>query len=161
MRRSNWATFAVVQPQVGEREKRLGLVQEPEHHPLAEGRGDDGDADVHALVADLHLDAAVLREALLGDVELGHDLDARDQRRLDAPRQVQQVVEHAVDPVADLQRVGIGLDVDVARAVLDGLGEDQVDELDDGRVARFVQQVGRLLDLGDDAVGRLAVHDLG
>ena len=50
--------------------------------------------------------------------------------------------------------------MDVAGAVLDGLGEDQVDELDNGSVARVVQQVGRLLDLGDDAVGRIAVHDL-
>src|SRR3989442_10404414 len=30
---------------------------------------------------DLQLEAAVLRDALLGDVQLGHDLDARDEHR--------------------------------------------------------------------------------
>ena len=37
------------------------------------------DAEVHLLApADLELDAAVLRQAALGDVELGHDLEAAD-----------------------------------------------------------------------------------
>ena len=37
---------------------------------------DDAEVDVAAL--DRQPDAAVLRQALLGDVEVGHDLDARD-----------------------------------------------------------------------------------
>ena len=46
------------------------------HHALAVGRGQDGDADVDVLAGDLDADAAVLGQALLGDVEAGHDLDA-------------------------------------------------------------------------------------
>ena len=32
-----------------------------------------------SLAAELHLDASVLRQAAFGDVELGHDLEARDE----------------------------------------------------------------------------------
>ena len=40
-----------------------------------------GDAHVDVLAGDLAADAAVLRQPLLGDVEAGHDLHARDDRR--------------------------------------------------------------------------------
>ena len=40
--------------------------------------------NVDIFAGDLDLDAAVLRQALLGDVELAHDLDARGDRG-DAP----------------------------------------------------------------------------
>jgi hypothetical protein len=44
--------------------------------------GSDGDAEVHLLaLADLELDAAVLREAALGDVERAHDLEAAERWR--------------------------------------------------------------------------------
>ena len=43
--------------------------------------GQHADAEVHLLVAaDLELDAAVLRQAALGDVERRHDLEARGDR---------------------------------------------------------------------------------
>src|SRR5947199_413137 len=38
----------------------------------------DGDAQVVVFVAGFHGDAAVVGEALFGDVEAGHDLEARD-----------------------------------------------------------------------------------
>jgi hypothetical protein len=39
-----------------------------------------GNAQVELLALHAQHDAAVLRQAALGDVELGHDLDARDHR---------------------------------------------------------------------------------
>jgi hypothetical protein len=62
------------------------------------------------------LDAAVLRQAALGDVEVGHDLDARGDRVLQLERRLHHLVEHAVDAVADAELLLVGLDVDVARA---------------------------------------------
>ncbi len=42
--------------------------------------------------------------------------------------------EHAVDAVAHAELLLVRLDVDVARALLDGVEEDHVDEADDRRV---------------------------
>ena len=63
------------------------------------------------------LDAAVLRQALLGDVQLGHDLQARDDRRLEVLdlRRDRGFHQHAVNAVADAQLVLERLDVDVGR----------------------------------------------
>ena len=44
-------------------------------------------------------------------------------------------IQPAVDAVADAQRVVVGLDVDVAGALLDGVVDQVVDQLDDRRVA--------------------------
>ena len=49
--------------------------------------------------------------------------------------------EHAVDAVAHAELLLVGLDVDVARALLDGVEQDHVDEADDRRV------LARLLEL--------------
>ena len=82
---------------------------------------------------DAHLDAAVLRQALLGDVQAGHDLDAADDGRLEAVdlRRQGLGLQHAVDAVADAQAAFLRLDVDVAGALVGGLDEDLVDQLDD------------------------------
>ena len=56
------------------------------------------------------------------------------------------LVQHAVDAEPDPQVVLGRLDVDVGRAVLDRLGDEQVDELDDRRV------LDDLLDLGEVVV---------
>ena len=100
------------------------------------------DAEVHlAALAELQLDAPVLREAPLGDVERRHDLDAARDRVLQLERRRHLLDEHAVDAVAHAELLLVRLDVDVARALLDGVEEDHVDEADDGRV------LARLLEL--------------
>ena len=77
---------------------------------------------------------------------------------MDLPGKAQDVVEDAVDPVADLHNTLVGLDVDVACPVLCRPGKEEVDQLDDRGVARFVQEVARLLDFGDDAVRGFLMH---
>ena len=82
-------------------------------------------------------EAAVLRHALLGDVELRHDLEPADDRvvvplveRLDGG------VEHAVDAVLGEHLAVLGLDVDVGGAALDRAEDQRVDEAHDRALGR-------------------------
>ena len=86
------------------------------------------------LLADLELDAAVLRHASLGDVQLRHDLEARDERRLELHRRLHHFLQRAVDAIANADLVLEALEVNVRRAALHGVGENRVDQLDDRRV---------------------------
>ena len=97
------------------------------------GRPFDGEAD---------LDAAVLGQALLGDVELRHDLDARRDRVAELHRRRHHVVEDAVDAEANPELLLVRLDVDVARALLNRRHQHQVDEPDDRRLAALPLERG-------------------
>ena len=123
-------------------ELQVPLVEEPQHDLLAEERRQHRHAEVHLLAApELELDAPVLRQPPLGDVELRHDLEARDDRVLELHRRLHRLVEHAVDAVADAEGLLVGLDVDVRRVLLDRVGQDQVHELDDGRVLAGLREL--------------------
>jgi hypothetical protein len=113
-----------------------------------------GHAEVHlAAPPHLQLDTAVLGKPALGDVELGHDLDARGDGVLELERRLHHLVEHAIDAVARAEVLLVGLDVDVRRIPLDGVGQDEVHELDDRRV------LGLLGELADVDV-LIVVHDV-
>ena len=118
-------------------EHQLVLVEQTHDDLLAEQRRQHRDAEVdllrHAALVEADLDAAVLRQPLLGDVELRHDLDARDDRVAELHRRRHDVVEDAVDAVADAQLLLVRLDVDVARALLDRRHQHDVDEPHDRR----------------------------
>ena len=89
-------------------------------------------------------DAAVLRQALLGDVEPRHDLDARDHQRRHRALGLQHLAQHAVDAEAHHQAVLERLDVDVGGVLADRLGQHGVDQADDRRVVIALEQVGLL-----------------
>ena len=103
--------------EVGEAEQRAPLVEDPEHALLAVDGGGGGDAHVERHAVDLDLELAVLGPAALDDVHLGHDLDAAHERGAHDRRQVEHLVQRAVDAVADAHAVGHRLDVDVGRAL--------------------------------------------
>jgi hypothetical protein len=73
-----------------------------------------------------------LRAPLLGDVQVAHDLDARDDRRPVARRNLDVGLEVAVlaQPDLGLRLARVGLDVDVRGAHLVGLNDHLVDQLD-------------------------------
>ena len=73
-----------------------------------------------------HADAAILGQALFGDVETGHDLDARNQRFLDDLGGGEFFVQQAVDPETHQQVALVGFDMDIADPLLDRLGQDRV-----------------------------------
>ena len=81
----------------------------------------------------LELDATVLRDPALGDVEVREDLDARRERRLHLHRRLHDLLQRAVDPVAHPDFLLVRLDVDIGHALLDGVREQAVDELHDRR----------------------------
>ena len=107
-----------------------------------------------SLFVNADLDAAVLRQAFLGDVEMAENLHARNDGRLE-PLELRghgHLLQHAVNAVADAEFVLERLEVDVRRAQFDGVGQDLVDEPDDRGVLGGVVEVGILL--------AVLVHDL-
>ena len=119
---SNSARVSAGKPSDSRFDDDAGAVEDAQHDALAVQRRQGRDAQVDLLAHHPQLDAAVLRQAALGDVELGHDLDARDDRGLQPARRRLDVVEHAVDAVADLDLVLERLDVDVRCPLLDAPG---------------------------------------
>ncbi len=124
-----------------ERELGFGFVEQAQHRAFAVRRRQGGDAHVDRTPADAQRDPAVLRQALFGDVELSHDFQARDQRGVQGLVRLHDFAQRAVDAKAHRAAALVGLDVDVARAVLRRLREQRVEHADDGRVVRRLEQV--------------------
>ena len=124
-----------LEPEARHIEHQLVAVQEPHHELLAEQRRQDRDAEVDvfglAVLLIPDLDASVLGQPLFGDVEPGHDLHARNHRVAELHRRLHHGVEDAVDAVPDPELPLVGLDVDVAGALLDRRKQQHVHELDD------------------------------
>ena len=118
-----------------------GAIEQTHHDALAIQRGQRGNAQIHFAAQRLDLDAAVLRQAALGDIELGHQLDARDHGGLQFARRRFLIVEHAIDAIADAELFFERLHVDIAGALLDRLRDHGVDQPDDRRLAGHVAQV--------------------
>jgi hypothetical protein len=119
-------------------EHQLALVEQAHDDLFAEQGRQARDTEVDvlglAVVAEANLDAAVLRQALLGDVQLRHDLDARGNGVAHLQRRRHDVVEDAVDAVADAVFLFVGLDVNIAGAFRNRRHQDDVHQLDDRRL---------------------------
>ena len=122
---------------------QAGAHQKTQTDALTISRGDRRDADVDLVAAAADVDATVLRETALGDVHVGHDLDARDDGGLEPfeLRRHGRLVEHAVHAVADAEVVLHRFEMDVRRTLLDRFADDLVDELDDAGFLVNVFQV--------------------
>ena len=126
-----------------ERRRPLARVEHAHDDLLAVHRAQARDAEVDVLaVLGLHAEAAVLRQALLGDVHPRHDLHAGDEPFVDPLGQVHHFLEDAVEAVADEHALLHRLDVHVARAAGDGAVDDEIDEVDDRRRIRALARRG-------------------
>jgi hypothetical protein len=67
---------AAREPELSRAEQRRAAVEQSHDDALAVRRGHRGNAYVEIATGHARADAAVLRQALLGDVHRGHDLDA-------------------------------------------------------------------------------------
>ena len=146
----------LLETELGHIQAEVFLVQQPEHDLLAPQRGQSGDAEIELLflAADLHLqhDAAVLRQPLFADVELGHDLEPRSDGVLQFQRRIHDQLQNSVNAEADAEFLFVGLHVNVAGAALHRIGEHQVHQLDDGSF------VGRLLQFPEFEFLLLVLH---
>ena len=78
------------------------LVENADHTVLAMDRRHHRDAEVDRATLKPQLEAPILRYALFGDVELGHDLDPADDRLMVLPiDRLHRLVEHAINAVLD------------------------------------------------------------
>ena len=132
------------------------LVQDAHDDRLAVHAGQRDDAQVDVLAVDREPDAAVLRHAALGDVEVAHDLHAADRAGDHPLGDRRRLLQHAVDAEAHAQLTPVGGEVHVGGARLHRLGDDLVDELDD---RRLVAALAQLDDLG--GAGRRLLLELG
>src|SRR4029078_8376572 len=89
------------------------------------------DADVDEAAVDAQSDSPVLRYPALGDVEVGHDLDPRDQPGGEALRDRRRVDDDAVDPETDAEVAAARIEVDVGGAAVDCICDQRMAELDD------------------------------
>ncbi len=125
----------------GEVEASGLLVEQAQHDAFAMTGGYRRHAHVDGAAGDAQADAAVLRQALFGDVETRHHLDARDQERRNRALGLQHLAQHAVHAEPDDQAVLVGLDVDVGGVFLDGLGQYGIDQPDDRRIVLAFHEV--------------------
>ncbi len=110
-------------------------VEDTHHDLLAEERRQRAHAEVDRLGLRQHdLHAAVLRHALLGDVELRDHLDPRRELVLDHERRLRDLHQDAVEPVADAVELLVRLEVDVRDAGRDRVDQDLLEVADDRRV---------------------------
>ncbi|MNZ31527.1 hypothetical protein D3C78_488280 [compost metagenome] len=107
------------------------FVEHPQHGVFTEDAGHDRHPEVDLALAYGNLEAAILGHALFTDVQLGHDLDARNHLVGEgAATGLAGRVEHAVDAVLDGQALAGHAQVDIAGVQLEGVVEGGVDQLD-------------------------------
>ena len=118
------------EPQLADADLDVVFVQQPHDAGLAVVGRDDADPQVELLVAHGDLDPPVGRSPLFGDVDLGQDLDAGDDRREHPAGGAFAFDADAVDPIADPDPILKRLDMDVAGPQLDRFLDHQVDQPD-------------------------------
>ena len=116
----------------------------PHHDTFAEHCRQCRNANVDLDAADHGLDAAVLRQSPLGDIELGHDLYSGCQRSAQGDRDYSLLLQKSVDSISNRDRVASGLDVHVGCTTLDRLRDNLVHEPND---RRFVGDISQPLDV--------------
>src|SRR6185437_12669915 len=127
-------------------------VQQAHDNALAIERGQRRNTKVHFAAHRFYFDAPILRQAAFGDVQLGHQLYARNNSGLQLARRRVLAIEHAVNAIPDAELFFERLDMYVARALLDGLRDHRVHQPDDwrfaGHVAKMLKVFGSLCRIG-------------
>ncbi len=118
-------------------------VQQAHDDAFAVQRRQRGNAQIDLAAQRFDLDAAVLRKPAFGDVQLGHQLHAGNDGGLQLARRRILSEQHAVHAVADAEFPFERLNVNVAGALLDRLGDHGVHQADDRRFAGHVAQAAR------------------
>ena len=102
------------------------------------------DTHVHGPARQAQGDAAILGQALLGDIEARHDLDARGDDAVQHLLRLDDVAQNTIQAEAHHGARLEGLDVNIRGALAHRLGQQGIDQAHDGRVVLALQQVRRL-----------------
>src|ERR1700733_3426990 len=120
------------------------FVEHAEHRIFAVHRGHDADTEVDQAAFVTHSETAILGDAALGNVELAHDLDARqDGGVVFAGDRRHGHLQHAVDAVLYDHRVVVGFNANIGGAALERGEDGGVDQANNGADVFFA---GELLD---------------
>src|SRR5206468_680750 len=115
----------------GERDRHAVEVEQPQDDLLAVERRHRRHAKIERASLSHQTDAAVVGQAMLGDVEVRHDLDARDDGGAIADGDDGGLLEQAVDAKAHHHAFGARLEMNVAGAAGEGLVQDRIDDFGD------------------------------
>src|SRR5262249_9711241 len=113
----------------------LRRIENAQHDLLAKERRTGAHAEVDgATLRQLHLDATVLWDASLGDIEPRHHLEPRRELRSELHGRLRDLLQHPVHAQAHTIGLLEGLEVDVGGAAADGIQHHFVDEADYRRI---------------------------
>src|SRR5438309_2288562 len=100
---ANGRFFVRSKTELVERQKNLSTSEQTQRYALAINGRHGRDANVDFFTFDADVDAAILRQALLGNIHSRHDFNAGDDRGL-IPLELRwhrRLVQNAVDAVTD------------------------------------------------------------
>src|SRR5262249_40188757 len=123
-----------VHAEVVERALGVVLVEDADRHALALLGREGRDAEVDAAVLDRDADPAVLGNALLGDVQVAHDLDPGDDGAHHPFRDVRSLPKDAINAETDTHVLFTAFEMNIGGTLAHRLAEDAVDEFDHRRV---------------------------
>ena len=122
-----------------------GSVEDSDDDPFAilgrQGRYTQFDA----LVSDFHLNPAVLRQSLFGNIHIRHNFNAAQNRWLKLLGQIADVLQSPIEPVSDLQVIRPRLEVDIAGSLFDGFLKNQIDSFDHRRLRALPALFGQII----------------
>ena len=126
------AERVLIQAEFVQTRRKIGLVQNTQHALLAVDRRHKRDPQINVAAADPDAHASVLGQTALGDVEVAHDFEPRRQRHLHVFGRRRHVHQRTVYAITQADSFLERFNVNIARAILDRLHDDEVGELDDG-----------------------------
>ena len=110
---------------------QVGLVKKTHDDLLAKQGREAGNTEVHVLsAAELDLDATVLGQTTLGNIQLGHDLDTGGDGIFQLEGRFHDLIQDAVNAVTHPEHLLVRLDMDIAGFFPDGILQDGIDHLD-------------------------------
>ena len=115
----------------GERDRYAVEIEQPQDDFFAVERRHGRHAKIERASLSHQTDATVVGQAMLGDVEVRHDLDARDDGGAIADGDDGGLLEQAVDAKAHHHAFGARLEMNVAGAAGEGLVQDRIDDVGD------------------------------
>ncbi len=116
------------------------FLQDAQHRTLAMPGRQCRNADIHGLARYPQGDAAVLRQAFLGDIQLRHHLEARHHGGMQSAMRLDDAAHRAINAEAHYRTRFVRLDMHVGGPGVERLREDGVDHADDrGAIVRLQQ----------------------